>query len=67
MNLFLILNQVEDSVTVSKKHQNLEVSIIKVSKNKRKSHLTNFVAMSISKGHKTKFNSKFVLALSLSY
>ena len=53
---------------VSKKHQkNLEVLFIRVSKNERRTYLTNFIAVSISNGHKTKLNSNFVLALSLSY
>ena len=47
--------------------RNLEVSFIKVSKNKRRTYLTNFVVMSISNNHKTKLNSNFVFALSLSY
>ena len=47
--------------------RNLEVFFIKVSKNKRRTYLTNFVAISISNGHKTKLNSNFVLALSWSY
>ena len=47
--------------------RNLEVFFIKVPKNKRRTYLTNFVAMSTSKGHKIKLNSNFVLALSLSY
>ena len=45
---------------------NLEVFFIKVSKNERRTYLTNFIAVSISNGHKTKLNSNFVLALSLS-
>ena len=47
--------------------RNLEVFLIKVSKNERRTYLTNFIAVSISNGHKTKLNSNFVLALSLSY
>ena len=47
--------------------RNLEVFFIKVSKNERRTYLTNFIAVSISNGHKTKLNSNFVLALSLSY
>ena len=47
--------------------RNLEVFFIKVSKNERRSYLTNFFAVSISNGHKIKLNSNFVLALSLSY
>ena len=47
--------------------RNLEVFFIKVSKNKRRTYLTNFVALSIPDGYKTKLNSNFVLALSLSY
>ena len=47
--------------------RNLEVFFIKVSKNERRTYLTNFIAVSISNGHKTKFNSILVLALSLSY
>ena len=47
--------------------RNLEVFFIKVSKNERRTYLTNFIAVSISIGHKTKLNSNFVLALSLSY
>ena len=55
------------NVMVSKKtSRNLEVFFIKVSKNKRRTYLANFVVISISKGHKTKLNSYFVLALSLS-
>ena len=46
---------------------NLEIFFIKVSKNKRRTFLTNFIAVSISNGHKIKVNSNFVLALSLSY
>ena len=45
----------------------LEVFFIKVSMNKRKTYVTNLVAMSKSYGHKTKLDSNFVLALSLSY
>ena len=47
--------------------RNLEFFFNKVSKNKRRTYTTNFVAMSISNGHKTELNSIFVLALSLSY
>ena len=47
--------------------RNLEVFFIKVSKNERRTCLTNFIAVSISNGHKTKLNSNFVFALSLSY
>ena len=47
--------------------RNLEVFFIKDSKNERRTYLTNFIAVSISNGHKTKLNSNFVLALSLSY
>ena len=47
--------------------RNLEVFFIKVSKNERRTYLTNFIAVSISNGHKTKLNSNFVLAPSLSY
>ena len=47
--------------------RNLEVFFIKVSKNERRTYLTNFTAVSISNGHKTKLNSNFILALSLSY
>ena len=47
--------------------RNLKVFFIKVSMNKRRTNLTNFVAMSTSNGHKTKLNSNCVLALSLSY
>ena len=47
--------------------RNLEVFFIKVLKNERRTYLTNFIAVSISNGHKTKLNSNFVLALSLSY
>ena len=47
--------------------RNLEVFLIKVSKNERRTYLTNFIAVSISNGHKIKLNSNFVLALSLSY
>ena len=47
--------------------RNLEVFFIKVSKNERRTYLTKFIAVSISNGHKTKLNSNFVLALSLSY
>ena len=43
--------------------RNLEVFFIKVSKNERRTYLTNFIAVSISNGHKTKLNSNFVLAL----
>ena len=46
--------------------RNLEVFFIKVSKNERGPYLTNFIAVSINNGHKTKLNSNF-LALSLSY
>ena len=46
--------------------RNLEV-FIKVSNNERRTYLTNFIAVSISNGHKSKLNSNFVLALSLSY
>ena len=42
-------------------------SLLIVSKNERKTYLTNFVVMSISNGHKTKLNSNSVLALSLFY
>ena len=42
-------------------------SFIKVSKNERRTYLTNFIVVSISNGYKTKLNSNFVLALSLSY
>ena len=38
----------------------------KVSKNDRRTYLTNFIAVSKSNGHKTKLNSNSVLALSLS-
>ena len=47
--------------------RNLEVFFIKVSNNERRTYLTNFIAVSISNGHKTKLNSNFVLALSSSY
>ena len=47
--------------------RNLEDFFIKNSKNERRTYLTNFIAVSISDGHKTKLNSNFVLALSLSY
>ena len=47
--------------------RNLNVFFIKVSKNERRTCLTNFIAVSIINGHKTKLNSNFVLALSLSY
>ena len=47
--------------------RNLEDFLIKVSKNERRTYLRNFIAVSISNGHKTKLNSYFVLALSLSY
>ena len=47
--------------------RNLEGFFIKVSKSERRTCLTNFIAVSISNGHKTKLNSNFVLALSLSY
>ena len=47
--------------------RNLDVFFIKVSKNERRTYPTNFIAVSISNGHKTKLNSNFVLALSLSY
>ena len=47
--------------------RNIEVFFIKVSKNERRTYLTNFFAVSISNGHKTKLNSNFVLALSLSH
>ena len=47
--------------------RNLEIFFINVSKNERRTFLTNFIAVSISNGHKTKLNSNFVLALSLSY
>ena len=46
--------------------RNLEVFFIIDSKNER-TYLTNFIAVSISNGHKTKLNSNFVLALSLSF
>ena len=46
---------------------NLEVFFIKVSKIERRTYLTNFIAVSISNGDKTKLNSKFVLALSISH
>ena len=49
---------------VSKKHQ--ETWMFFKLKFQRK-NVTNFVAMSISNGHKSKRNSNFVLALSLSY
>ena len=60
------------NVMVSRKHQETlrkhqEVFFIKVSKNKRRNYLTNFISVSIGNGHKTKLNSNFVLALSLSY
>ena len=42
------------------KSRHLEVFVIKVSKNKRRTYLTSFVALSISTGHKTKLNSYFV-------
>ena len=45
--------------------RNLEVFFIKVSKNKRRTYLTNFITVSITNGHKTKLNSNFVLALLL--
>ena len=45
----------------------LDIFFIKVSKNERRTYLTNFIAVSISNGHKTKLNSNFVLALSFSY
>ena len=44
-----------------------EVFFIKVSKNERRTYLTNFIAVSINNGHQTELNSIFVLALSLSY
>ena len=47
--------------------RNLEVFFIKVSKNERRTYLTNSIAVSISNGHKTKLNSNFVFALSISY
>ena len=47
--------------------RNLEDFFIKVSKNQRRTYLTNFIAVSISNGPKIKLNSNFVLALSLSY
>ena len=47
--------------------RNLEVFFIKVSKNERRTYLTNFSAVSIINGHKTKLNSNFVLELLLSY
>ena len=48
--------------------RNLEMFFIKVSKNERRTYLTNFIAaVSISNGHKTKLNSNFLLVLSLSY
>ena len=47
--------------------RNLEVFVIKVSKNERRTYPTNFIAVSISNGHITKLNYNFVLALSLSY
>ena len=50
-----------------KTSRNLEVFFIKVSKNERRTYLTNFIAVSIRNGRKTKLNSNFVLALSLSY
>ena len=46
--------------------RNLEVFFIKVAKNERRTYLKNFIAVSISNGHKTKLNPNFVLALSLS-
>ena len=47
--------------------KDLEVFFIKVSENERRSYLTNFVAVLIINGHKTKLDSNFVLALSLFY
>ena len=47
--------------------RNLEVCFIKVSKNKRRTYLMNFVAISISNVHKTKLNSNYLSVLSLSY
>ena len=47
--------------------KNLDVFFNKVSKNERRTYLTNFTAVSISNGYKTKLNSNFILALSLSY
>ena len=47
--------------------RNLAVFFNKVSKNERRTYLTNFIAVSISNSHKTKLNSNFVLALSLTY
>ena len=46
--------------------RNLEIFFIKNSKNKRRIYLTNFVAMSISNGHKTKLNANFVLEIIIS-
>ena len=46
--------------------RNLEV-FIKDSKKERRNYMTNFVAMSLSNGHKTKLKSSFFLALSLYY
>ena len=43
--------------------RNLEFYFIKVSKNEKRTYLTNFITVSISNGHKTKLNSNFVLAL----
>ena len=47
--------------------KNLEGFFINVSTSERRTCLTNFIAVSISNGHKTKFNSNFDLALSLSF
>ena len=47
--------------------RNLEVFFIKVSMNERITYLTNFIIVLICNGHKTKLNSDFVLALSLSF
>ena len=53
--LVMIRSKKSNCVMVSKKHQkNLEAFFIKVSKNERRTYLTNFIAVSISNGHKTK-------------
>ena len=44
-----------------------KIFFFEFSKNKRGTYLTNFAAVTIDDGHKTKLDSSLVLALSLSY
>ena len=54
-----------EDVMVSKKHQETQKFSIKFSNKERRTYQTNFAAMSINNGHKTKLHSNFALPLSL--